>query len=120
MVIVGSGFPVSNAIQAAIELKESDNLNVRVVNVINIKSLDAGFANRTLKHNKPVLTVYNGNQFVLRAAVVTAVMDGSLRIPSKIVGHGFNMGTSGAVKYLIRKYRLDTQGIAELVKKTLR
>ncbi len=41
-------------------------------------------------------------------------------MPSKIVGHGFNLGTSGAVKDLIREYKLDSQGIAELAKKTLR
>ncbi|MCL4380899.1 hypothetical protein M1141_01340 [Candidatus Marsarchaeota archaeon] len=85
-VIVGSGFPLVNAVNAAIKLSEDSNINVSVVNVIDMKSLDCNFSNTMLEHGKPVLTVYNGNQFVLKSAVATAVMDNSQVIPSRVLG----------------------------------
>ncbi len=113
IVFVASGFPVSNAVEAGEKLYRERGIISKVINVINQKSLDEGFV-RELAEGKPVLTLYNGHPDILRQNVASTVMEFDSNRPSTIHGHGFRIGTSGKLDALIRHFKLDADGIAEL------
>jgi len=111
VILVASGFPVINAVEAADKLSER-NIRTKVINILNPKSLDENFVNM-LKHNIPVLTLYNGAPDILVSEVARAVMQYRTITPSTIQGHGFNFGTSGSFADLVQHYKLDADGIIE-------
>jgi transketolase len=114
VVIVSAGLATYGAIEAARKL-EDRGIGTRVVNVVNLKSLDKEFIG-LLGDSLPVLTVYNGNPIVLQSAVAKAVMENEGRRPSRIAGHGFDLGTSGKIDDLIKHFKLDGAGIEEVMK----
>lgn len=65
---------------------------------------------------KPVLTVYNGNADVLKASVSMSLMGLGINIPSRVYGMGFDIGTTGDMKSLLKKYNLDSIGISKKAK----
>jgi len=113
-VIVSAGLATHGAIEAARRL-EDRGIGTRVVNVVNLKSLDKEFVG-LLGDSLPILTVYNGNAVVLQSAVAKAVMEHEGRRPSRIAGHGFDLGTSGKIDDLIKHFKLDGAGIEEVMK----
>jgi transketolase len=114
VVVVSAGLVTHGAIEAARRL-ESRGIGARVVNVVNLKSLDQEFVG-LLGDNLPVLTVYNGNAVVLQSAVAKAVMGHEGRRPSRVMGHGFDIGTSGKIDDLIKHFKLDGAGIEEVMR----
>ncbi|MBT9164727.1 MAG: Transketolase [candidate division WS2 bacterium] len=113
-VVVSAGLVTHGAIEAARRL-ESRDIGVRVVNVINPKSLDKEFVG-LLGDGLPVLTVYNGSAAVLQFAVAKAAMECETPRPSRIVGHGFDIGTSGKINDLIKHFKIDGAGIEEVMR----
>jgi len=113
-VMVSAGLATHGAVEAARNL-ESRGIGVRVVNVVNLKSLNHEFV-RFLEDGLPVLTVYNGSAIVLQSAVAMAAMEYGAPRPSRIVGHGFDIGTSGKIDDLIRHFQLDGAGIEAVIK----
>jgi len=113
-VVVSAGLATHGAIEAARNL-ESRDIGVRVVNVVNPKSLDQEFVG-LLGDGLPVLTVYNGNAVVLQSAVAKAVMENKGRRPSRVAGHGFDLGTSGKIDDLLKHFKLDGAGIEEVMR----
>ena len=109
LVIVASGLPVGEAVKLA-TTKDQQEIGIRVINVIDLKSLGADFASLLIE-NVPVLTVYNGNPTILQSPVAKAVMENFGPKPSVILGHGFYLGTSGKLPDLLRYFHLDAQGI---------
>jgi transketolase C-terminal domain/subunit len=75
-----------------------------------------------LNESTPVLTLYNGNPFVLEAAISTAIMrySNSNNRPSNIVSHGFEYGTSGAVEDLLNHFGFDSKSIERKVMEILK
>lgn len=118
LVLVGSGFVVSEAVKAAKKMYQEDGLSVRVINVVNPKKLDQGFVEMT-ENDRPIMTIYNGNPLILQNPVTTAVMENSSFRPSVIKSHGFEYGDTGRLKDLMRHYRLDSDGIIQTVKEKL-
>jgi transketolase len=114
IVLVGSGFLAANAVEAAERLRDEQGLNARVINVINMASLDEQFV-ELLGEGVPVLTLYNGNHYVLQSAVATAVLNFPAKRPSIVRGHGFLFGTSGSLTDLIQHFGLSASGIIEKV-----
>ncbi|MEK7502090.1 MAG: 1-deoxy-D-xylulose-5-phosphate synthase N-terminal domain-containing protein [Patescibacteria group bacterium] len=111
--IVASGLAVGHSVLAA-KILDEYGINTQVVNVINQKSLDANFT-RLLPAGKPVLTVYNGEPSILQNSVARAIFEfGESNFPSRIIGHGFQIGTSGSLEDLMKHYQLDPQGIANI------
>lgn len=113
-VIVASGFVVGNAIESAKLLALKNSVSIRVINVINMKTLDEKFVS-LLRDNIPVLTIYNGNPFVLQSSVASAVLENPTRHPSKILSHGFTEGTTGEPNQLISYLGLDVEGIMKKI-----
>lgn len=112
-VIVSAGLATRGAVETARNLG-SRGIGVRVVNIVNLKSLNHEFV-RFLEDGLPVLTVYNGSAVVLQSIVAKAAMEYGAPRPSRIVGHGFDIGTSGKIDDLIRHFRLDGVGIEEVM-----
>lgn len=114
LVVVGCGFPIEEVVEMAKNYEEC-GIGVRVVNVINMKELDRSFV-ELLEDGVPLLTVYNGNPFVLQSAVTRAIMEHKGPRPSAVKGHGFSIGTTGKLDELMRHFCLDAKGIAKIAK----
>ncbi|HEX6976856.1 MAG TPA: 1-deoxy-D-xylulose-5-phosphate synthase N-terminal domain-containing protein [Patescibacteria group bacterium] len=114
LTIVASGLTTGHSIEAA-GILDNMGIGVQVINVINQKSLDKEFA-QLFPANKPVLTVYNGEPQILQNSVARVILEnGGSSLPSKIIGHGFQVGTSGSLSDLIKHYKLDAKGIVSVV-----
>lgn len=116
-VLVGSGLTVGSCIDAAL-LLEKAGLPLRVINVVNQNVLDESFVSG-LENSRPVMTVYNGLPRILQASVARAVMESGVKRPSRIIGHGFESGQSGATSDLLEFYKLDARGIVEILRDKL-
>lgn len=113
LVIVSSGYVVSEAVKAAKLLKKEAGKNVRVINMVNPKAIDKRFL-ELIEEDIPVLTVYNGNPKHLQFVVSSAVLEHTGKKPSKVAGHGFEFGATGRFKDLLQYYQLDALGITEV------
>jgi len=114
-VIISSGLTTQGVVEAKKLLKEQYGITARVINVVDLKSLDENFA-RLIKDDRPVLTVYNGNEVILRNVVSAALLKNGKIIPSSMQGHGFEYGTSGSLEDLIKHFKFDGEGIVEILK----
>lgn len=114
-ILVSSGLTTQGAVEAQEILKHKYNKKAKVVNVIDPMSIDSEFV-KLLEPGKPVLTVYNGNEYTLRSAVASAILQSNLNVrPSSVKGHGFEVGTSGNLTDLIRYFKFDGDGIVEVL-----
>ncbi|MFH0852057.1 MAG: transketolase C-terminal domain-containing protein [bacterium] len=113
-VIVTCGLPIEGAVNVAKNYEERGT-GIKVVNVINMKELGHTFV-ELLEDGVPVLTVYNGNPFVLQSAVAKAVMEQKGPRPSVIKSHGFTIGTTGKLEELLKYFQLDADGIESVIK----
>lgn len=114
LTIVASGITVGSALEAA-NTMEKESVLVRVINLINHKGLDQSFA-KMISNRKPLLTVYNGHASVLQANVAKILLESESNIPSKMVGLGFDFGTTGSLSELLEVYGLDAKGITQTIK----
>lgn len=114
LVVVSCGFPIEGTVEMAKDYEER-GIGIKVVNVINMKELDRSFV-ELLEDGVPLLTVYNGNPFVLQSAVTKAIMECEGPRPSVVKGHGFSIGTTGKLDELMEHFCLDAKGIAKIVK----
>ena len=111
-IIVSSGFPLCNAVLAGKEL-ETRNVSVRVINVIDPRSIDDSFVT-LLKNDIPLLLPYNGNPETLATWVSRVVAKSPIR-PSKIIPTGYNIGTTGSLEDLEKHYGLSKEAIVRSV-----
>ncbi len=117
LTIVASGLTVGSAL-AATDILGKEGVMARVVNIVNHKSIDQSFA-KVIADRKPLLTVYNGYAGVLQANVAKVLLESNCNIPSKMIGLGFDFGTTGGIDDLLQAYGLDANGIVRRVKKDL-
>ncbi len=111
--VVSSGFPLCNAVQAARQLEKEKGLGVRVINIVNPKSLDNNFSS-LIKDDSPLLVLYNGNPDTLEMPVSQALIKTHVR-PSKIEAVGYKIGTTGSLSDLEKHYKLDKDSIIEKI-----
>ncbi|MDP2749391.1 MAG: transketolase C-terminal domain-containing protein, partial [Nanoarchaeota archaeon] len=93
--IVSSGLPTVPATNSAMLLKR-EGIEARVINVINMNSLDYEFS-KMVVHRKPLFTFYNGNPEILSSTVSNALLKNVGNVPSQIISHGFLIGASGPI-----------------------
>jgi len=115
--IVSSGLTTGSCLQAA-EILKTEGVTSKVINIVNHRSLSEAFV-LELSQGKPTLTVYNGSAQFLHSNVSAAVMRFPVRIPSRIFGIGFEVGTTGHLHDLVKHYGLDAEGIARSAKAML-
>jgi len=117
LTIISSGLTTGICLQAA-DILRTEGIASKVINVVNHRSLSKAFVSEIL-HGKPVLTVYNGSSQFLQSNVSAAVMRSPVRIPSRISGVGFEVGTTGHLHDLLKHYGLDAEGVVKSVKASL-
>jgi transketolase C-terminal domain/subunit len=115
--LVSSGLTVGSSLEAS-KLLTSEGIKTKVINVINHKSLGADFCS-SVAENKPLMTIYNGAAEVLQSNVSKVLLENNLHIPSKIVGLGFDYGTTGSTAELLQHYQLDAAGVMKKIKEVL-
>ena len=116
VVLVGSGLTVDSCIETADALK-LEGITVRVINVVNPNALDDGFG-RLVGNNRPVLTVYNGHEKVLRQAVADALIRARV-LPSCLESIGFSVGNTGTLAEMRTWTGLDANGVLSSTRKII-
>lgn len=115
-----SGAPVKNSIEAARLLEVEYGVPSRVINVINQNTLDKSLPGKIIE-GAPLLTVYNGHPRILESSIARAVMSSNeIARPSRILGVGFEHGTTGKIDELERHMRIDAESLALEALKLLR
>lgn len=113
IVLVGTGLTTQGGLEAK-RLLATMGIHAKLMNVVDIKSLDQGFA-EMVDDGVPVLTLYNGYEFILRSAVAST-LSGYQRVKQSIVkGHGFETGDTGTLEDLIKHFKLDGPGIVSVI-----
>lgn len=112
LVYASSGLPLHNTIEAAKRLELEKKKKIRVINIIDPKSLDGEFV-KLIGDGNSLITVYNGAPEVLEMAVSRAILANrdSIGLTPKVYGIGFQFGTTGTLEELERFFGLDTDGI---------
>ena len=116
--IMATGGTVHHAVKAA-EILQSDGINAAVVNIHTIKPLDAEAVENYARNTGHIVTVEDHNIIGgLGSAVAEVIASAGV---GKLTRHGLMdvFGESGTYIDLYKKYKLDSQGIASVVKKTL-
>ena len=109
LVMVGSGLTVGSLLEAATWLTEG-GMRVRVLNVVNPKTLDADFVHQ-LGDGAPLLTAYNGEAKVLRQAIADSILVYGGITPCTSTGLGFSVGNTGTYDELVGWAGLDAAGV---------
>ena len=116
--ILVSGGPVFHAVEAA-ELLKKDGISAGVVNIHTIKPIDAAAIRTYSRATGHIITVEDHNIIGGLGSAVAEVM--AENGEGKLTRHGLHdlFGESGAPEDLYRKYRLDTPGIASVVREAM-
>lgn len=115
IILISCGLTSLGALDAQSLLKHQ-GVNARLINIIDPNSLDEKFAD-LIEDRTPALTIYNGNESILRQAVAGAIMHYDHNRPSRMLGHGFSLGTTGKLDDLIKHFQFDGPGIVQVLKK---
>lgn len=116
--IIATGLCVSEALKAA-ELLAEQGIDAMVINIHTIKPIDAELVVAGAKATGRVFTV---EEHSIIGGLGSAVMEVlSENLPTKVTRIGVNdtYGESGPAKELLKKYKLDAEGIAERIKADL-
>ena len=118
LTIFATGLEVNESLKAA-EMLEKDGVSVEVINIHTIKPLDVDLVVKSARKTKKVVTVEEHSVIGgLGGAVAEALMENE-PVPMKRIGVYDTFGESGPAVELLKKYRLDAQGIYEQVKEFL-
>ena len=117
--VMVTGGPVCHAVKAA-EMLKADGISASIVNVSSIKPFDADAVKKAIKSTGHILTVEDHNIIGGLGTCVAEVM-AEAGVSGKLTRHGLQdaFGESGTTAQLLKKYQLDAEGIAAVVKKTL-
>jgi transketolase len=119
LLLISSGFTVGSSVEAAKVLEKQHNIPANVINVVNHKKF-AECAPQLIINACPILTVYNGHPRILSQVVSEAILSNPcIPRPKSLMAHGFESGTTGSYKELLRHYKLDSVGIASIAKNML-
>jgi transketolase len=113
--IIGCGPILYEALKAAKEL-EKENIGVTVVNMPQVKPLDANFLLRFAKDQKAIVTVEEAQSHGGLGSAVSEFL--SEHLPKKVVRVGVEdrFGQSGKPSELYEEYGLDAKNIIEKVR----
>lgn len=113
--IIATGLCVSGALEAAEKLA-ADGIDAQVINIHTIKPLDEDLVVAAAKKTGRVVTVEEHSVIGGLGSAVCDVL--SQKAPTKVLKHGVmdTFGESGPATELLKKYKLDGDGIYEVVK----
>lgn len=116
--IIATGLCVSESLKAA-ELLAEQGIDAMVINIHTIKPIDAELVVAGARATGRVFTV---EEHSIIGGLGSAVMEVlSEKLPTKVTRIGVNdtYGESGPAKELLKKYKLDAEGIAARIKADL-
>ncbi|MGI6083963.1 MAG: transketolase family protein [Acetivibrionales bacterium] len=117
--IIASGVMVRVALQAADLLKE-EGVGVRVINMHTVKPLDEEAVIRAAKETGAIVTAENNNYLNgLGSAVAEVLCERDVHVPLRRVGIKDHFGEVGTEEYLLKKFQLAPENVAEAVKEVL-
>lgn len=112
--LIATGLEVSETLAAAKRL-EAEGISARVINIHTIKPLDEELICKAARETGKIVTV---EEHSVVGGLGSAVCDAVCRacpVPVKKIGIQDVFGESGPAKELLKKYRLDEDGIYEQV-----
>ncbi len=112
--IIATGLCVANALKAA-KMLEKDNISAQVINIHTIKPIDKEIIISAAQKTGKIVTAEEHSVIGGLGSAVAEVL--SEECPTKMLKIGVNdvFGESGPAKELIKKYKLDAQGIYDQV-----
>jgi len=112
IILVSSGLTANDTLEAAKRLDEK-GIPARAINIVRLSGLQVEQFVELFEPGIPILTVYNGNPFILQSLVSTALMSFGKGGKSSVLGHGFCNGESGTMENLKELFGLDPDGIIQ-------
>lgn len=116
--IVATGLPVNASLEAAKRLAE-DGINARVINIHTIKPLDEELIIKAAKETGKIFTVEEHSVIGGLGSAVCDVVCAVHPVPVIKLGMQDVFGESGPATELLKKYKLDEEGIYEQIKANL-
>jgi len=118
--IITCGIGVLQSINAAKTLAEKENISVRVVNMHTIKPIDKEAVIYAANKTKRILTIEEHNiEGGLGDAVASVIAENQLRCAFKKHGIYDEFSTIGYAEDLYSYYKLDANGIADMVRELM-
>ncbi|MBO5088189.1 MAG: transketolase family protein [Lachnospiraceae bacterium] len=116
--IIATGLPVSAALEVA-DMLAKDGIDARVINIHTIKPLDEELVLKAAEDTGRIFTVEEHSVIGGLGSAVCDVV--SAKNPVKVTKIGMQdvFGESGPATELLKKYRLDAQGIYEQIKESM-
>lgn len=116
--IIATGLEVAHALDA-VKLLEADGIDARLINIHTIKPIDEDIIIKAAKETKKIFTVEEHSIIGGLGSAVCDVVCEKQPAPVYKIGVRDRFGESGPALELIKKFRLDGQGIYEQVKENL-
>lgn len=113
--IVACGSQVSEAMRAAIILKETKGLETTVVNLHTLKPLDKAGLLKAVQGCRGIITIAQQQKTILGNIIAGVVLEGGLQALQKLVMMGVDdsYGATGKHYELVQDYGLTAEHIAE-------
>ncbi len=113
--IVATGLMVSEALDAAKELKK-DGINARVINIHTIKPIDKDIIIKAAKETGKIVTVEEHSVIGGLGSAVCDVLSENYPVPVKKIGVNDEFGHSGPAVDLLKEFGLSSENIVKTVK----
>ena len=117
--IVATGICVESALGAAAKLEE-EGISAEVINICTIKPLDEEIIIKSAKKTGKVVTAEEHSVIGGLGSAVCDALSKSCPTPVYKIGMQDKFGESGSAADLVKKYKLDAQGVYEQVKDFLK
>jgi len=117
--IFATGYLLYQALKAAHDL-ENENIFVNVINISTIKPLDKVAILEEVSRTKHIVSVEDHQVDGGLGSAIAELLAQNLPTPMEFVGLTNTFAESGSVSDLIKKYKLDSNGIIERVKKVIK
>lgn len=118
--IIATGALLYNAILAAKELEQEENIKIKVLNLASIKPIDADSVIKLAKETKCLVTVEEHQIAGGIGSSILEILAQNFPVPIEFVGVKDKFGQSGTAKELIEHYELGKDAIKNAVRKVLK
>ena len=115
LTIIATGLCVSSALDAA-EMLAKDGVSAKVINIHTIKPLDEELVVAAAKATGKVVTVEEHSVIGGLGGAVCETLSAKAPVPVLRIGINDVFGESGTAAALIKKYKLDGEGVYEQIK----
>ena len=116
--IIATGLEVGESLKAAEKL-EADGISTRVINIHTIKPLDKDIVVKAAKETKKIFTAEEHSIIGGLGSAVAEVLAEECQTPLYRIGVRDTFGESGPAVELLKKYKLDADGIYEQIKENM-